>query len=112
MGLCAAAMTIIQAFVPITSPGVSYSENQNLFHELMGYGGILLHLIVISILIFYNPDKRRNFIILSWAALFLFIIIGMARSLSEKIEDNMPKAFSGIVQRLCVGFLLLSLYYY
>jgi hypothetical protein len=94
IGLIACFLNIVQGYYPL--------DTHKKIHEISAYGGIFLHLLVLSIWLYYNRRKDLIIVIaLSWSSILLM-------GPMDTINFNIGSLF----QRLCVFFLLLALYMY
>ena len=94
IGLIACFLNIVQGYYSL--------DTHKKLHEMSAYGGIFLHLLVLSIWLYYNRRKDLTIVIaLSWLSILLMGPMDM-------INFNIGSIF----QRLCVFFLLLALYMY
>lgn len=94
IGLVACFLNIVQGYYPL--------DTHKKIHEISAYGGIFLHLLVLSVWLYYNRRKDLITIIsLSWLSILL---MGPMRTINFNIGS--------LFQRLCVFFLLLALYMY
>ena len=112
LGLIACLFNIIQGYVSL--------DKNKILHELTAYGGIFLHLIALSIYLYYSPesenetqDKYINYcIILSWLSILLLPLFMFLYYYFLKKSKNLSYLsfnLGSIAQRSCVLFLLLSL---
>ena len=94
IGLVACFLNIVQGYYSL--------DTHKKLHEMSAYGGIFLHLCVLSVWLYYNRRKDLITVIsLSWLSILL---MGPGIMINFNIGS--------VLQRSCVFFLLLALYMY